>query len=145
MERRCQVKMTPHGRDILCWMVQRVPPLAWFLSFAHALSKPSRNWLLLLLLQRFQSSWGLVEPFLRPQTPMHVWESKCTACYGSGIVSCSSGRRGRRSSATCASCTGLGASLSPWQLCLCGSSSSLEHLTLGELGLRPSIRGFARG
>ena len=142
MERRCQVKLTPHGRDILC-CYQRAPPLAWFLSFAHTPSKPSRNWL--LLLQRFQSSWGLVEPFLRPQTPMHVWESKCTACYGSGIVSFSSNRRGRRSSATCASCTGMGASLSPRQLCMCGSSSSPEHLTLGELGLRPSIRGFARG
>lgn len=144
MERRCQVKMTPHGRDMLCCLVRCVPPLAWCLSFAHAPSKPSRKWLLLLL-QRFQSSWGLVEPFLRPQTPMHVWESKCTACYGSGIVSFSSGRRGRRSSATCASCTGMGASLSPWQLCMCGSSISPEHLTLGELGLRSSIRGFARG
>ncbi|CAK0785987.1 hypothetical protein CVIRNUC_009200 [Coccomyxa viridis] len=41
------------------------------------------------------------------QTPMHVWESKCTACYGSGTVSFSS-RRGRRTSATCASCTGMG-------------------------------------
>ena len=109
-------KMTPHGREILCWMVQRVPPLAWCISFAHALLPNPAGTGCCCCCCTLNSSWDFVEPFLRLQTPMHVWESKCTACYGSGIVSFTSGRRGRRSSATCASCTGMGAFLSPRQL-----------------------------
>lgn len=45
------------------------------------------------------------------QTPMHVWETKCTSCYGSGTVT-ASGRGRRRGSAfscsTCVTCHGLG-------------------------------------
>lgn len=45
------------------------------------------------------------------QTPMHVWESNCTMCYGTGTVTSYSGRRrsNRRYSSTCPGCHGLGA------------------------------------
>ena len=39
---------------------------------------------------------------------MHVWESKCRACYGTGSVQ-SSSRRGKRITSICPSCTGMGA------------------------------------
>lgn len=43
------------------------------------------------------------------QRSMHVWESKCRACAGRGVVTSYSRRGGRRSSYTCPSCHGIGA------------------------------------
>ena len=64
---------------------------------------------------------------MRAQVPMHVWESKCRACYGTGSVQ-SSTRRGKRSSGICPSCTGVGA-----------------RACLATLLLRPCILGEGRG
>ncbi|GAB4813208.1 hypothetical protein N2152v2_000254 [Parachlorella kessleri] len=41
------------------------------------------------------------------KTKIHVWETKCRACFGSGVV-VMSGRRGRRTKCICLQCTGLG-------------------------------------
>lgn len=41
------------------------------------------------------------------QTSMHVWESTCRPCFGTGSI-CSTSRRGRRSTYVCLSCHGLG-------------------------------------
>lgn len=49
---------------------------------------------------------------MRAQVPMHVWESKCRACYGTGSVQ-SSSRRGKRITSICPSCTGMGARALP--------------------------------
>ncbi|CAL5228474.1 g11615 [Coccomyxa viridis] len=65
------------------------------------------------------------------QTPMHVWESKCTACYGSGTVSFSS-RRGRHSSATCASCTGMGYVRRTSSRIIPDLNGNGKHLTIGR-------------
>jgi len=43
----------------------------------------------------------------RCRTAIYVWERKCKACYGTGIVT-SSSRRGNRTSYACLSCHGLG-------------------------------------
>lgn len=43
----------------------------------------------------------------RCKTPIYVWERKCKACYGTGMVS-SRSRRGNRSSYPCLSCHGIG-------------------------------------
>lgn len=45
------------------------------------------------------------------QTKMHVWEVKCSACWGTGTI-ISNGRHGHRSMTTCLICTGLGESFS---------------------------------
>lgn len=41
------------------------------------------------------------------KTKIHVWEVKCPACYGTGLIT-ASGSHGRRSLCTCLQCTGLG-------------------------------------
>lgn len=41
------------------------------------------------------------------KTPLHVWETKCHRCGGSGVVN-TTGRKGRRGLGTCMACSGLG-------------------------------------
>ncbi len=42
------------------------------------------------------------------QTVMHVWESTCRPCWGTGSISSSSRRGGRHTSYVCPTCHGLG-------------------------------------
>ena len=44
----------------------------------------------------------------RLQTVMHVWESTCRPCWGTGSITSSSRGRGRRMSYVCPTCHGLG-------------------------------------
>lgn len=61
---------------------------------------------------------------------MHVWESKCRACYGTGSVTFSS-RRGKRSTAICPSCTGMGESVA--RLILSLATNTKEKSISGDL------------
>ncbi|KAK9902175.1 hypothetical protein WJX75_006913 [Coccomyxa subellipsoidea] len=65
------------------------------------------------------------------QVPMHVWESKCRACHGSGTVT-SYGRRGKRSSGSCPSCTGMGYVRRTSSRLIPDLNGDGKHMTIGR-------------